>query len=184
MIEIAAAVFGLIQGALIMFNKRSNWIFYVIQMVLLAIFAWENHLYGDLVNNIIYVICGIVGWIFWGQNVGKDVKCNDAKGNIILAIYVLFFAGATMYLLGKTDDPLPFLDAFTTATSFVATYLMIDRKIEAWVIWFINDILYVIEYWLLPNQALYLLGLNVIWTFMAVGSFIMWRKQLKAQEAK
>ena len=32
-LEIGATVFGLIQGILVMFNKRSNWIFYILQMI-------------------------------------------------------------------------------------------------------------------------------------------------------
>lgn len=37
-LEIGATVFGLIQGVLVMFNKRSNWIAYSIQLLLLIFF--------------------------------------------------------------------------------------------------------------------------------------------------
>ena len=45
MIEIGATILGLIQGILVMLNKRSNWIFYVLQMLLLIIFSIYNKLY-------------------------------------------------------------------------------------------------------------------------------------------
>ena len=48
------------------------------------------------------------------------------------------------------------LDAFTTITSLIATYYMVKKKIDTWVMWFINDIFYAIEYFILPNQAFYL----------------------------
>ena len=82
-------------------------------------------------------------------------------------------------VLKATNDPLLIIDAFTTVSSFIATYYMVTKKTDTWVIWFVNDIFYVITYWLLPEQALYLLGLNLIWTEMAVGPYISWKKIMK-----
>lgn len=50
------------------------------------------------------------------------------------------------------------------------------ERIDAWIIWFLNDVCYVIEYLLLPDQALYLMALNVLWTVMAVLSYINWKR--------
>ena len=86
------------------------------------------------------------------------------------------------YILQKTDDPLPFLDAFTTISGFVATYYMMRKKIDTWVVWFVNDVFYAIEYFLLPNQAFYLFALNIIWAFMAVGSYVSWSKMMRKEK--
>ena len=56
---------------------------------------------------------------------------------------------------------------------------MMKKKIDTWLIWFINDIFYSIEYFILPDQAIYLFVLNVIWTFMAILSYINWNKLMK-----
>ena len=77
---------------------------------------------------------------------------------------------------------LPLLDAFTTVSSFVATYYMMTKKIDTWIIWFINDIFYAIEYFILPEQALGLFFLNVVWTIMAIISYINWRKIMKGDK--
>ena len=53
--EIGATAFGLIQGLLVMLNKRSNWLFYILQMIFLIVFSTIYHLYGDITNNIIYL---------------------------------------------------------------------------------------------------------------------------------
>ena len=90
---------------------------------------------------------------------------------------------ALSLVLKNTDDPLPVLDSFTTVSSLVATYYMMKKKIDTWIIWFINDIFYAVEYFILPNQALYLFVLNVIWTFMAVGSYINWKNIMKGEIA-
>lgn len=179
MIEITATIFGLLQGMLVMLNKRCNWIFYVIQMALMIIFSAQNHLYGDVVNSSVYIVIGMIGWFLWGKDAGQKVtKASIPETAIYLAVIIFGTIGVAKWLAG-TDDPLPVLDAFTTVSSFVATILMVRHKIDTWVIWFVNDIAYCVEYWLLPDQALYLLGLNVVWTGMAIGSFIIWFKELK-----
>ena len=98
---------------------------------------------------------------------------------IVVSTVIVYF------ILKNTNDPLPLFDAITTTTSYVATFYMVTKKIDTWILWFINDVLYIIEYWLLPDQALYLMTLNIIWTGMAIGSFITWNKIYKKQkEAK
>ena len=175
--EIGATVFGLIQGVLVMLNKRSNWIFYILQMIFLIIFSTLNHLYGDIANNSIYLVMGVVGFILWNNNKESNkITKASTKERII---YILLIALGTIILsavLKNTDDPLPILDSFTTISSLIATYYMMKKKIDTWIIWFINDIFYAVEYFILPDQALYLFALNIIWTFMAIGSYINWSK--------
>lgn len=183
MIEISATIFGLLQGLFVMLNKRCNWIFYVIQMALMVVFSVQNHLYGDTVNSSIYIIIGMAGWFLWGKETGTKVeKASMTESCIYLSVIIIGTIAVRTWLVG-TDDPLPALDAFTTVTSFVATILMVRHKIDTWIIWFVNDIAYCVEYWLLPDQALYLLGLNVVWTVMAIGSFIIWYKEMKKTAA-
>ena len=178
-LEIGATVFGLLQGVLVMFNKRSNWVAYVIQMFLMSLFSLSMHLYGGVLNSAFYLVIGIIGFIIWNKKGDKDIK---SCGLVERVIYILIMGIGTyvsFVLLRKTDDPLPLLDAFTTVSSFVATYYMMVKKIDTWIIWFINDVFYAIEYFILPEQALYLFLLNVVWTVMAVGSYINWRKIMK-----
>ena len=180
--EIGATVFGLIQGVLVMLNKRSNWIFYILQMIFLIIFSTLNHLYGDIANNSIYLVMGVVGFILWNNNKESNkITKASIKERII---YILLIALGTIILstvLKKTNDPLPVLDSFTTISSLIATFYMMKKKIDTWIIWFVNDIFYAVEYFILPNQALYLFALNIIWTFMAIGSYINWNKIMKGQ---
>jgi nicotinamide mononucleotide transporter len=180
--EIGATVFGLIQGVLVMLNKRSNWIFYILQMIFLIIFSTLNHLYGDIANNSIYLVMGVVGFILWNNNKESNkITKASTKERII---YILLIALGTIILstvLKKTNDPLPVLDSFTTISSLIATFYMMKKKIDTWIIWFVNDIFYAVEYFILPNQALYLFALNIIWTFMAIGSYINWNKIMKGQ---
>ncbi len=182
-LELGATILGLIQGVLVMLNKRSNWIFYILQMIFLIVFSSINHLYGDVTNNSIYLVMGIVGFVLWNKDSksSKITSCKLKERIIYLAIIGLGTIVVSL-ILKNTDDPLPILDAFTTVSSFVATYYMMKKKIDTWIIWFINDIFYAIEYFILPNQALYLFALNIIWTVMAVASYINWKKIMNGEK--
>lgn len=177
--EIGATIFGLLQGYLVMLNKRSNWIAYSIQMVFMILFSLSMHLYGDVANSSIYLILGIIGFIIWNKKEEKDIKKCTTKERIGYCFAITIFTGIIFLILRKTNDPLPLLDAFTTTSSFVATYYMMVKKIDTWIIWFINDIFYALEYFILPDQALYLFFLNLIWTAMAIMSYINWSKIMK-----
>ena len=179
--EIGATIFGLLQGYLVMLNKRSNWIAYSIQMVFMILFSLSMHLYGDVTNSSIYLILGIIGFIIWNKKDDKDIKKCTIKERISYWFVIAIFTGILFLILSKTNDPLPLLDAFTTVSSFVATYYMIVKKLDTWILWFINDIFYAIEYFILPDQALYLFFLNLIWTVMAVMSYINWSKIMKGE---
>lgn len=178
--ELGATIFGLIQGVLVMLNRRSNWIFYILQMLFMVVFSTINHLYGDIVNNSIYLVMGVIGFILWNSN-KKENKITKCSGREKVIYILIIFLGTIIVssILKSTDDPLPLLDAFTTISSLVATYYMMQKKIDTWIIWFINDVFYALEYFILPDQALYLFALNVIWTFMAVGSYLNWNKIMK-----
>ena len=53
----------------------------------------------------------------------------------------------------------------------------IVKKIK--IIFFNFDICYVVQYGLLEDQAVYLMSLNIVWTAMAVASFLNWLKIMK-----
>lgn len=179
MLEIVATVLGLIQSILVMLNKRSNWVVYVLQMIVMVIFSLINHLYGDVVNNSIYIIMGVAGFIMWNRNGNDKITEASKKERIAYTALIIVLTVIVSSILKNTNDPLPLLDAFTTTSSFIATYYMVRKKIDTWIIWFINDVFYAIEYFILPDQALYLFALNVIWTGMAVASYLNWKKLMK-----
>lgn len=181
--EIGATVFGLLQGILVLFNKRIHWIFYILQMLCLILFSFVSRLYGDMGNSAFYLIVGIVGFVLWNPKRGHQAILACSRWEKMR--YTAFIAFGTIglyFLLKQTDDVLPVMDAFTTVSSLVATYYMVRRRLDTWVIWFVNDICYVIQYALLPQPAVYLLSLNVIWTVLAVLSYYEWRKIMKGEQ--
>lgn len=179
--EISAVIFGLIQGTLALFNKRSHWIFYLLQLIALIVFSLNEKLYGDVILSCIFIVFCVLGFFFWKESEYKQISvCGiKEKGIYMSVIFICTFIG---YLfLKKTNDPLPFLDSFTTVISFVAIYYMMKHKIDTWFLWFVCDVFYAIQYAFLPNPAVYLLGLYVLWTIMALVSYWQWHKIMKVE---
>ena len=176
MFEIIATVLGLIQGVLVMFNKRSNWLVYAAQMVALVIFSYQAKLYGDMWQNVFYFFFCLYSWFMWGTEKCSKISLESNQSRLVLLVVIAFFTIAGGLILSRTDDPMPFTDSFTTTTTFLALYLMLLRKVEAWIVWFFNDIAYMYQYFYLPDQALYLFGLYIIWTIFAVATFINWMR--------
>ncbi len=182
-LEILATAFGLLQGLLALLNKRCSWIAYVLQMLCLVLFSHHARLYGDVINSLFYIAFGFFGFFLWGSHDTKVSSCNPLE-RMLYSCLIVIGGLLAAFVLQKTADALPILDAFTTVSSFAATYYMARHKTDTWLIWFINDILYIIEYLLLPQKALYLLCLNIIWAVMAVISWFSWKRIEREERTK
>ena len=175
--EIFITVIGLAQGVLAFLDRRSNWIVYAVQMALLVWFSYYNRLYGDMLQSAVYMF--ICLFSFWSWKEGKsaaEVSRLSSWGwmNVICVVPV-----ATVivgYALSLTDDQMPYVDSFTTVTTVVALLLMSAHKVECWLVWLVNDISYMYQYFHLEEPALWLFGLYCVWTVMAVASYLNWRR--------
>ena len=175
MFEILATILGLIQGVLVMLNKRSNWLVYAAQMVALVIFSYQAKLYGDMWQNAFYFFFCLYSWWMWKEGgISEKIKTIPNMyriAGVIIILCLTYILGVKLY---ETDDPMPFTDSFTTITALAGLILLSLRRVEAWIVWFFNDVAYMYQYFYLPDQAIYLFGLYVIWTIMAIASFINW----------
>ena len=93
-------------------------------------------------------------------------------------IFIVLSFGIYMWLI-HTSDSLPFLDAITTGLSFVATIGMSFKLVNSWFYWLIDDILMALVYFLLPDKALFLMTLNIVWIFLAIGTIYKWNNIAK-----
>lgn len=187
MLEIFSACCGLIQSILILFKRKENWLFYLLNVIALTIFSFTAKLYGDVIENLVYVIFGFFGLFTWySEHISKKIFGSENKiryANIKERIFYLFmFLSISIgmyFFLKSTDDPFPFLDAITTGMSFTATLMMAFKRVDSWIVWFIDDILMAYVYFSLKDKALYLMALNIIWVVLAIGTWYTWHKEAK-----
>ena len=187
-IELIATLCGLIQGVLILFSKRESWFFYILNIAFLIAFSFQAKLYGDVFENAIYLLIGFFGLFAWYSKYVSSLfekfiqmRYSNRKEIVVFTLAISLISVATYGYLVRTDDPFPLLDSITTGMGFVATLMMAIKRIDAWIIWLIDDILMACIYFLLPSQGCYLMILNIVWIFLAIGSWWNWHRIWRKQ---
>lgn len=182
-VEILGVVFSLLY---LLFSIRQNillWPAGMISAILYMVVFFQSKFYADMGLNAYYFFISIYGWIVWsrgksGGGEGLQITRIALKQGLILAlITALAFAGIGIILDHFTDSPLPYWDAFTTALSFTATWMLARKILEHWILWLIIDVV---------SMALYLyrglyptLLLFGVYSIMAVVGFIQWRRTIQ-----
>ena len=115
----------------------------------LVLFAGAR-LYGDAALQIVYIALGFQGWYLWlrGGEGRTPLRVERAPRRLLAAV-AAFVAAATAgltLLFRYVNDSAPFLDAFTTALSLGAQYLLNRKAVENWWLWMTADVLYIYLY--------------------------------------
>lgn len=155
------------------------------------IIFYNNQLYADMGLQFYYIIVSVYGWIHWmgkGKN-NKKIQTSIStitltKLNWLLALSSVLVLQITLYLILKYTPSLldipeasyPLGDAFTTAASIVATWMLARKILENWLFWIvINSFsmgMYIIKGMYITS------GLFVVYTLMAVVGYYKWRREL------
>jgi nicotinamide mononucleotide transporter len=180
----------------ILIARRNIWTWPVgiIGVLLFGALFYQINLYADALEQVYYLITGIIGWYMWARlkNRGdKDKKAtvttNTVRSNltwtgaIAIASLTVTWALLNIHLwlpnLFPVPADLPGLDATTTIMSFAAQLLMMRRRLESWILWIIVDIIAIGLYWYkdVPFVAL----LYVIFLINAIYGFMAWRKAMR-----
>lgn len=182
-VEILGVVFSLLY---LLFSIRQNillWPAGMISAILYMVVFFHSKFYADMGLNAYYFFISIYGWIVWsrgksGSGEGLQITRIALKQGLVLTlITALAFAGIGIILDHFTDSPVPYWDAFTTALSFTATWMLARKILEHWILWLIIDVV---------SMALYLyrglyptLLLFGVYSIMAVVGFIQWRRTIQ-----
>jgi nicotinamide mononucleotide transporter len=184
-IEIIAMLLGLV--SIVLQIRQSLWLWPVnIVMTSLYIIVFLNaKFYADMSLQVYYVIMSIYGWIYWftGRKKLRNRKKLPIKPSskslwpILGIISVLLFAGISYILVNFTDSPVPYGDAFTTALSFIATWMLARKLIEHWIIWIVVDAVSVGLYFykgLYPTMILF-----IVLTILAFKGYKEWKNEME-----
>ena len=182
--ELLAAALGFI--AIFLQIKQNVWYWFVsIIMVTMYIYIYIGaKLYADMSLQVYYLFISFYGWYAWLYGNTKDDQNKELRvssspkkiiRNLTVITIILFFAIA-WFLIRFTNSDLPYWDSFTTALSFVATWMLARKKIENWLIWVVVDAVSVAIYiykGLYPTAVLFL-----CLTFLAIVGYLKWKKEL------
>jgi nicotinamide mononucleotide transporter len=183
-IELLGALLSILYLFLSIRQNILLWPVGILSAVLYMIVFFQSKFYADMGLNAYYFLISIYGWITWGKaKSGKGtsmpvMRVGSTRGVLLLLIIFFLFLGIGYLLDNYTDSPIPYWDAFTTAGSIVATWMLTKKIIEHWILWVVIDIVSLGLYLhrgLFPTAVLF-----AIYTTMAVVGYIQWRRSMKS----
>lgn len=178
-IEIAGAIIGLLY--LYLEYKASIYLWFA-GIIMPAIYIYvfcKAGLYADMGINIYYLGAALYGWLVWlrGRGEKEERRISRMPRKFIWPLFLIFiFSGAGLGLLltKYTDSTVPYEDAFITALSMIAMWMLAYKYVEQWLVWLVVDVaccaLYVYK-GLYPTTVLY--GLYAV---IAVFGYLKWKK--------
>lgn len=114
---------------------------------------YRTGLYADMGKESIYFLSMFYGWYIWmkggpGESEKAIANLTWALAKKLIAIMIVGTFVLMWILMRWTNSQVPFWDASTTAVSLTAQWLMCQKIIESWILWFIVDLAYVGLYFL------------------------------------
>ncbi len=165
-------------------TKQHIWV-YPTGIVSVLIYVWicfDYGLYADMGINAYYFGMSIYGWYLWKQpkKDGKALAVTwlDARGWLVsLGIFAVSYLLLVTVLLEFTDSTVPYWDSFTTASAFVAMWLMAKKKVENWIFWILTDLVSIPLYF---HKGLLLTSFQYLFfTGLAIAGLLVWIKAFK-----
>lgn len=183
-IEVLGAVTGLIYLYLEIKQNIWLWPLGIITSAFYIYVFFTSKFYADMGLQVYYLVISIYGWWHWlygGDPLGKE---ELPIGRTSLKIWVnLFLVSIALFgvmafvLVNFTDSPVPYGDAFVTALSITATWMLARKLIEQWWIWVVVNI---VSLGLFIWKELYPTSILFFFYFtMAVVGYYQWKKEME-----
>lgn len=179
-LEIIAVVLALAYVVLAMRQNRLCWVAaFVSALLYLLIFA-EVKLYMEAGLQVVYAAMAIVGWVFWGQDKTADALPVTSRSwqfhtAALLGIAIGTWASGSL-LAAYTDAARPFVDAGTTVSAIVCTWMVTRKILENWLYWIVIN---AVSVWLFTDRGLSLTsGLFALYIVLSLAGYLSWRRTL------
>lgn len=153
--------FGTIAGAVaVWLSAKANiwsWPLGIINVTLFFFLFYQVQLYPDMFLQVFFFVTNLMGWWRWAhpakeeEDRKKELRVSHVSRSQFVIFLVIGIAGTTAFgalasrlsewmpSLFSKPSAFPYLDSFVTVMSIVATYLMVQKKVECWAVWIIVD---------------------------------------------
>jgi nicotinamide mononucleotide transporter len=164
--------------AMVGFNIRVNpwgWPLAIVSSLLYFGLFWNSRLYGDAALQIFFAVIAVWGWWQWlpGQNQGQALHVRALpvahRAGLLLAMGLMWPATG-WFLKTYTDTDVPWWDAFPTAASVIAQWLLGRKYAENWLVWMVVNLVSVA---LFAYKGLWLTAL--LYAIFCALSVVGWR---------
>lgn len=147
---------------------------------------YSTGLYAKCLQKGIFIVLNIYGWYQWlygGKNKAPlKISTTSPRQLVISAVWILSVA----WVLGKmlafySSATFPYWDSLPTVMVLMGQWMLMRKKLEAWLLFVPADILYTT---LLYFNGLYLLsGLHFFYTILAMNGYRTWRQSYEQEKS-
>ena len=156
--DLSVFLSGLLCVGLIAIGRREGYLIGLYNSLSYSILAYGNGLYGEVYLNLLFFVpTGIVGYVMWQRHTtpGKTVVMRQLdwpRRVFIAAVCIVCAVGLGLILGLNPNQNTPFIDATTNVVSIVATFLMMWRYKEQWLLYIMLNVITIVM-WILRVRA-------------------------------
>ncbi|KGR74973.1 nicotinamide riboside transporter PnuC [Ureibacillus sinduriensis] len=169
-----------------------SYVFGMYNTVGYAYLAYINGLFGEVMLNLLFFVpMNIIGFYMWKSNRQEDGKLAMRQMNKmgLLQLVVACVIGCVMLGFGLSFIPAqnsPYIDAATTVLSVVATFLMVRRFKEQWLVYIVLN-LFTVLLWAIrmlegSGEGLLMIVMWGAYLINAIYGYYVWNKGAKEAE--
>jgi nicotinamide mononucleotide transporter len=180
-LSIIAGISGVIATVLCAKGKFSFYFIGFIQTFSYLYLAWENKFYGEVLENLFYLVTMVWGIYVWKANLSTDdganyvqAKAFTTKQWVLAIIGTVIATVITGYLLTQIGSAQAYTDAATNVFAIFAQLLMVRRYKEQWIWWLAIDIFCIKLWWVAGNWSM--VAMYIAWTINCFYGWYNWSK--------
>ena len=181
-------ILGFVLGFLYLWLElRASIYLWVVGAIMPAVYAvvyFEAGLYADGGIQIYYILAAVYGWWAWAFSKGEKKESPISSMPLrcylpLVLVALICFGALAVLLLHFTDSTVPYSDAFTTALSIAAMWMLSRKYVEQWLVWCFVDVLYVFLY--IYKDLYFTAVLYAVYALTAAHGYFDWKRRISAQ---
>ena len=187
---VVAGIAGCISVVL---TAKGRWMMYpigFIQNFTYTVLAFQNMFYGEVIEQVFYIVTMIWGMVAWARNMhtNEDGTQDVNTRKFGLAEWLFTIAGVVIgtWLFGRVLVAMgaaqPYTDAATNVMALFAQILMVKRYREQWALWLLIDVFCIKMWWVAGNWSM--VAMYIAWTANCIYGWMNWTKLNKEEMAK
>jgi len=181
--DASVSLSGILCVGLIAIGRREGYLIGLYNSLSYSILAYGNGFFGEVYLNLLFFVpTGVIGYVMWSRHTRQDKTVEMRQLGwpqrlTVAAICVACTVGLGLLLRLNARQNTPFIDATTNVLSVVATFLMMWRYKEQWLLYILLNIV-TIGMWFLRFRAGGAAGdlMILMWSLFLLNSlFGYWR---------
>jgi len=191
--------FGTVAGAIaVWLSARAHvwsWPLGLINVTLFFFLFYQVQLYPDMFLQVFFFVTNLIGWWRWKnpskeeENKKHELKVSYMSTKLMwVFVAIALICTSQLGLLAKNlheffpilfnkPSAYPFADSFVTVMSILATYLMVQKKVECWAVWLLVDAIACYMYF---AKEIKFVGIEYL-AFCFIAAFGLWNWNREAR---